>query len=99
MTMMLRSAFTLILALSLAAVPAFADTPGHGPVKTGGLVLAQADGPSLQEAVEQVRRQCQCRIVSAETRVSGNRETHIIKVLTADGTVKTHRIPGRSRRG
>jgi len=52
----------------------------------------------LNEAVEQVRRQYNGRIVSAETRISGNREVHYIKVLTEDGKVKTVRIPGRTRR-
>jgi hypothetical protein len=50
---------------------------------------------TLSQAVEQVRRQYGGQIVSAETRVSGNRETHIIKVLTQDGKVKTVRVPGR----
>ena len=61
-------------------------------------MLAQNDGPSLSEAVEQVRRQYNGRIVSAETRISGNREVHYVKVLTEDGKVKTVRINGRTRR-
>ena len=56
-------------------------------------------GKSLSEAVEQVRRQTDGRILSAETRVKGNREVHYIKVLTKDGKVKTHRIQGRKRGG
>ena len=55
----------------------------------------QSGGMTLSQAVEQVRRQYGGQIVSAETRVSGNRETHIIKVLTQDGKVKTVRVPGR----
>ena len=55
----------------------------------------QRGGMTLSQAVEQVRRQYGGQIVSAETRVSGNRETHIIKVLTQDGKVKTVRVPGR----
>jgi len=55
----------------------------------------QGSGMTLSEAVEQVRRQYNGRIVSAETIVSGGRETHVIKVLTEDGKVKTVRIPGR----
>ncbi|MEX2495274.1 MAG: hypothetical protein WD448_04245 [Woeseia sp.] len=62
------------------------------------IVVAQNGGLSLGEAVEQVRRQYNGRIVSAETKISGNREVHHIKVLTSDGKVKTVRIPGRSRR-
>jgi hypothetical protein len=48
--------------------------------------------------VERVRRQYNGRIVSAETRVSGNREVHYIKVLTDDGKVKTVTVPGCARR-
>lgn len=56
--------------------------------------LRQGRCPSLNEAVERVRRQYNGRIVGAETRVRGGREVHIIKVLTNAGTVKTVRIPG-----
>ena len=55
----------------------------------------QGGGPSLDQAVEQVRRQYQGRIVGAETRRRGNCELHIIRVLTPDGTVKTVEIRGR----
>ena len=52
----------------------------------------QGGGMTLDQAVEQVRRQYPGgKIVSAETR-SG---THVIKVLTAEGTVRTVRIPAR----
>ena len=60
-----------------------------------GLDTFQKGGVTLSQAVEQVRRQYNGQIVSAETRVSGNQETHIIKVLTQDGKVKTVRVPGR----
>lgn len=61
--------------------------------------VAQNSGKSLSEAVEQVRRQTNGRILSAETKVSGNREVHHIKVLTKDGKVKTHKVQGRKRGG
>jgi hypothetical protein len=61
------------------------------------LVITQSNGPSLSEAVEMVRRQYKGRIISAETKTSGNCERHHIKVLTEDGTVKTVRIQGRCR--
>ena len=58
--------------------------------------IAQGGGMSLSEAIESVRRRGNVeRIISAETRVSGGRETHYIKVLTKDGKVQTHTIPGR----
>lgn len=98
---MRRSSTVLLLAL-LFALPSLtlAERP-HGDARRGGgepqLLMAQSDGPSLSEAVERVRRQYNGRIVSAETHLNGNREVHYIKVLTADGKVKTVRIPGRSR--
>ena len=58
------------------------------------LTVQQQSCLTLNQAVEQVRRQYNGRIVSADTEVSGGRETHVIKVLTSDGTVRTVRIPG-----
>ncbi len=64
------------------------------------LQLAQnSGGKTLSQAVEQVRSQTGGRILSAETKVQGNREVHHIKVLTKDGKVKTHKIQGRKLRG
>jgi len=56
-------------------------------------------GKSLSEAIDQVRRQTGGRILSAETKVSGGREVHHIKVLTEDGKVKTHKVRGHKRGG
>ena len=58
--------------------------------------VAQSNGKTLSQAVEQVRRQYKGRIVSAETKRSGNREVHHIKVLLEGGKVKTVRVNGRS---
>ncbi len=57
----------------------------------------QCNGVTLSQAVEHVRRQYNGRIVSAETQVNGNCEVHVIKVLTADGKVKTVSVPGKRR--
>ena len=55
-------------------------------------VVQQGVGVTLDQAVVQVRRQYPGgKIVSAETRGG----THVIKVLTAEGTVKTVRISAR----
>ena len=70
---------------------------GHG-ASGARLLLVQSNCTSLNEAVDRVRRQYNGRIVSAETRISGNREVHHIKVLTDDGKVKTVTIPGCTRR-
>jgi len=61
--------------------------------------LTQQNGMSLAEAIESVRRRTGGRILSAETRLQGGREVHHIKVLTEDGKVKTHRVPGRKSGG
>jgi len=61
------------------------------------LQVVQSDGVSLSEAIEQVRRRTGGRVVSAETKVQGGREVHHIKVLTADGKVKTHKVNGPRR--
>ncbi len=101
----------LLLALALCAAPAalagkfdLGDLLGRveGVAVADGkdgrnLMIAQSNGPTLSEAVEMVKRQYKGRIVSAETRTSGGREVHHIKVLTEDGKVKTVRIQGRSR--
>ena len=62
-------------------------------------IAQNSGGKSLAEAVDQVRKQTKGQILSAETRVNGNREVHHIKVLTKDGKVKTHKIQGRRRGG
>jgi hypothetical protein len=89
----------LMLAAAAAAAPAAVAGQPAGRAASNDLRIAQEDGPSLSEAVEMVRRKYQGRIVSAETRVSGNREVHIIRVMTNDGKVITERIPGRTVRG
>ena len=56
------------------------------------------DGMTLDEAIESVRRRGDVdRILSAETRRDGDRETHYIRYLTKDGKVKTAKVRGRSR--
>ena len=61
------------------------------------LQVAQKDGMSLSEAIESVRQRTGGRVVSAETKVQGDREVHYIKVLTKDGKVRTHKVNGRRR--
>ena len=59
--------------------------------------IVQNDGMTLSEAIESVRGKTDGRILDAQTKTSGDRETHHIKVLTKDGKVKTYKIPGRKR--
>lgn len=60
-------------------------------------IAQKGGGKSLSEAIAQVRSQTNGRILSAKTKVSGNREMHHIKVLTKDGKVKTIKVSGRVR--
>jgi len=99
----------LLLSCSLALMPAAArandveqSLSGFGvefdsSTESGPRVAQKGGGKTLSEAVEQVRRQTNGRILSAETKINGNREVHHIKVLTKDGKVRTVKVPGRSR--
>ena len=98
----------LLLSCSLALLPAASRASDleqsmhgsgaeFGSQADTGLRVAQSGGKSLSEAVEQVRRQTNGRILSAQTKVKGNREVHHIKVLTKDGKVKTVKVQGRKR--
>lgn len=105
-TWTMRSVLTLLVSAAAAILPLRADAfdleanlkalhaqyPGEPRLQ-----VAQNDGMSLSEAIESVRRRTGGRVVSAETKVQGDREVHYIKVLTKDGKVKTHKVNGRRR--
>jgi hypothetical protein len=98
-TLALATAMLLLasgLSLAMQRTPV-AQAPGGGleAPMTPALGSRQNSGLTLDQAVQQVRAQYNGRIVSAETKISGGRETHIIKVLTSDGKVKTVTVPGR----
>lgn len=99
----MRILLTILTSMLIAAPVATTMALQQASVEVAGLpehVPEQDDAPlqsgctTLSQAVAQARRQYKGRIVSAETQVSGGRETHVIKILTNDGTVKTVRIPG-----
>jgi hypothetical protein len=102
-----RLAFISLIAAVLL-VPAAADAfdleeslrelqVQHQQVQKQDLRVAK-DGMTLDQAIESVRRRGDVdRILSAETRRDGGRETHYIRYLTKDGKVKTAKIRGRSR--
>ncbi|MEL6198616.1 MAG: PepSY domain-containing protein [Pseudomonadota bacterium] len=88
---------TLLLAAGTAqAQPVTSATDASGAVAVVADSPAPAavaqDNVSLEEAVRRVRKQYGGRIVSAETKTSGGRRVHVIKVLTKDGRVRTVRI-------
>jgi len=104
MRAMLKTLLIPIL-LSLAGIASAAQlNPGSASgagaamlTESSPMTTNQGGGKTLEQAVEQVRRQYKGRIVSAKTEMNGNQEVHVIKVLTEDGTVKTVRVPGRTR--
>ena len=105
-TNLIRTA-CLCVALSLSVLPttAIALPVEHAPavmffsadaVEQNG--TTQRNCTTLSQAVEQVRRRGNVeRVISAQTRVSGGREVHHIKVLTKDGKVRTHTVNGCKR--
>ena len=92
----------LIVALPAAAFDLEADLKrlAHGEAtQTPTLAASQSDGMTLSQAVESVRRRGNVeRIVSAETRVEGDREMHHIRYMTKDGKVRTTKVRGRRLR-
>jgi hypothetical protein len=102
-----RSSIILLIAVVLL-VPAGADAfdpeeslrqlhVQHQQAVRPDLQVAQGSGMTLDQAIESVRRRGDVdRILSAETRRDGDRETHHIRYLTKDGKVKTAKIRGRS---
>jgi len=99
--------FTAVaICLGMLALPVIAQArmAGDGVIALGSefgvslpdIRITQGGGMSLSDAIESVRRRGNVeRIIDARTTVSGGRETHHIKVLTKDGKVQTHTIPGR----
>ena len=58
------------------------------------MALGVAQAMTLAQAVNKVKRDTGGKVLSAQTRVQGNREIHFVKVLTQDGRVRTVRVPG-----
>ena len=88
----------LQLKILLLAIALCSPLLAHAESAQGtSIVVADGGGKSLNEAVEQVRRQYKDgRIISAETKVSGGREVHHVRVMV-DGKVKTVKVNGRKR--
>jgi hypothetical protein len=68
-----------------------------------GLMLVFALAPaalaqSLEQAAQQAANQNDAKILSATTIQDGDRQVHVIKLLTADGVVKVVRVSVRERK-
>lgn len=105
----MRILLTLIITALIAGYPhgalammgqASADT-GTGSaseIEQPPLVAAQRGGMTLSQAIESIKSRGNVeRVLSATTEVRGGREVHVIRVLTRDGKVQTHRVQGRQR--
>ncbi len=88
---MLRS-FIFVVAVGLSLGLALPESAAADPIR-----IAQSSGMTLEQAIRQVQRQYGGRIVSATTEVRNGREVHVIRILAANGNVRTVRVPGRSR--
>jgi hypothetical protein len=51
---------------------------------------------SLDQAAGEAARQYDAKVLSAHTEQNGDRQVHVIKLLTNDGVVRVVRIPVRS---
>ncbi|MGY6553971.1 MAG: PepSY domain-containing protein [Wenzhouxiangella sp.] len=56
-------------------------------------LAAAAWALTLEEAAERVARQYDAQVVSAHTIERDGRRTHVIRILTRDGVVRTIRVP------
>ena len=52
---------------------------------------------TLDQAARQAAQQNDAKVLSARTVKEGNRDVHVIKLLTKKGVVKTVRVPVRKR--
>jgi uncharacterized membrane protein YkoI len=56
-------------------------------------LAAYAAGMTLQDAIAKVERDTHGKVLSAETKRTGNRSVYRIKVLTQDGHVQVIEVP------
>lgn len=88
----------LILPLAAANAATRVDSFPTQDAEVPRYEASQQGGMTLEEAINWIRNQGNvARILQAETRVSGGREVHYIRVLTKDGVIRTYEIPGRKR--
>jgi uncharacterized protein YajQ (UPF0234 family) len=57
-----------------------------------------AFGQTLDQAARQAASRYDAKVLSAHTEMDGDRQVHVIKLLTRDGVVKTVRITVRDKR-
>jgi uncharacterized membrane protein YkoI len=62
------------------------------------LMSMPAMAQSLEEAAREAARQYKARVLSARTVQEDGHKVHVIKLVTADGVVKTVRVTVKDRR-
>lgn len=91
----------LAMATASQALPVVTDAAAELQIQDlqpPGVLATQGNGMSLAQAVESVRRRGDVeRVISAETKTSGGRDVHYVRVMTKDGKVKTYKVNGQSR--
>tara|TARA_R110002049_G_scaffold23726_39_gene84258 strand:+ start:411 stop:845 length:435 start_codon:yes stop_codon:yes gene_type:complete len=91
----------LAMATTSQALPVVTDAAAELQIQDlqpPGVLATQGNGMSLAQAVESVRRRGDVeRVISAETKTSGGRDVHYVRVMTKDGKVKTYKVNGQSR--
>ena len=89
-----RGALLLAAGLCLVSLQGWAIPP---PLNVQGpLLMAQAGGVSLDQAVAQIQRRVGGRVLSAETRMEDGVPVHHVRVLTSSQRVRTIRVDGRT---
>lgn len=89
---------TACLLLVLAITPAQAARYQPHPYLVAQRDQAGNGGMTLDEAVEQARRQNRGKVIAAETIRIDGRKVHRVKILTGDGRVKRSQYDARSGR-
>jgi uncharacterized membrane protein YkoI len=85
------------LAAFLAVAPGAEATATIYPSHETTWLQTSSEGVSLDEAIRRVREKYgDVTILKAETRGSGERRVHRIKILTASGRVKTVSVDAQS---
>ena len=98
-TTMIRTLITCLLALGVQpGAWAWNIAPQADYVEPGTSLHATQGGMSLSQATQLALRQNPGRVVRAETVDRGGRREHHIRILGADGRVRTVRIDANSGR-
>lgn len=62
-----------------------------------GMLSAPVAAQSLEQAAREAAREHEAKVLSAYTVQEGNRQVHVIKLLTNDGVVMTVRVPVKEK--